>query len=104
MLIVDDVITAGTSVRASVALIREHGAAPAGVLIALDRQERGTGTLSAADEVRRDFGLPVAAIAGVDELLQFTAERPGLVQHREALLRYRLRHGSDALLRPTEIP
>ncbi|MFN9729917.1 MAG: orotate phosphoribosyltransferase [Pseudomonadota bacterium] len=104
VLIVDDVITAGTSVRASVALIREHGAAPAGVLIALDRQERGTGTLSAADEVRRDFGLPVAAIAGVDELLQFTAERPGLVQHREALLRYRLRHGSDALLRPTEIP
>lgn len=104
VLIVDDVITAGTSVRESVALIREHGAEPAGVLIALDRQERGNGTLSAADEVRRGFGLPVAAIAGVDELLQFTAERPALVQHREALLRYRLRYGSDAMQRPMEIP
>jgi orotate phosphoribosyltransferase len=96
VLIVDDVITAGTSVRESVALIRAHGAEPAGVLIALDRQERGNGELSAADEVRQAYGLPVVAIAGLDELLQFTAERPGLVQHREALLGYRARYGTPA--------
>jgi orotate phosphoribosyltransferase len=96
VLIVDDVITAGTSVRESVALIRAHGAEPAGVLIALDRQERGSGALSAADEVRQSYGLPVVAIAGLDELLQFTAERPALVQHREALLGYRARYGTVA--------
>jgi orotate phosphoribosyltransferase len=94
VLIVDDVITAGTSVRESVALIRAHGAEPAGVLIALDRQERGAGELSAADEVRTGFGLPVVAIAGLDELLRLTDERPELVQHRDSLLRYRARYGS----------
>jgi orotate phosphoribosyltransferase len=96
VLIVDDVITAGTSVRESVALIRAHGATPVGVLIALDRQERGAGELSAAEEVRQTFGLPVAAIAGLDELLQLTAERPALVQHRDTLLGYRARYGSGA--------
>jgi orotate phosphoribosyltransferase len=96
VLIVDDVITAGTSVRESVALIRAHGAEPCGVLIALDRQERGAGALSAADEVRQQYGLPVVAIAGLDELLQLTAERPALVQHRDTLLGYRARYGTHA--------
>jgi orotate phosphoribosyltransferase len=99
VLIVDDVITAGTSVRESVALIRAHGATPCGVLIALDRQERGSGELSAADEVRQSYGLPVVAIAGLDELLQLTAERPGLVQHRDGLLGYRAQYGSG--IQPT---
>ena len=94
VLIVDDVITAGTSVRESLALIRAHGAEPAGVLIALDRQERGSGEQSAADEVRTGLGLPVHAIATLDELLDFTAERPDLVQHRDSLLRYRARYAS----------
>ena len=94
VLIVDDVITAGTSVRESLALIRAHGAEPAGVLIALDRQERGSGEQSAADEVRTGLGLPVHAIATLDELLVFTAERPDLVQHRDSLLRYRARYAS----------
>jgi orotate phosphoribosyltransferase len=96
VLIVDDVITAGTSVRESVALIRAHGAQPCGVLIALDRQERGEGTVSAADAVRTELGLPVIAIAGLDELLTFAGERPELVQHRESLLRYRARYGTAA--------
>ena len=59
VLIVDDVISAGTSVRESVELIRAAGATPAGVLIALDRQERGQGELSAVQEVQRDYGIPV---------------------------------------------
>lgn len=96
VLIVDDVITAGTSVRESLALIRAHGAEAAGVLIALDRQERGAGAQSAADEVRTSLGLPVHAIATLDELLVLTAERPELVQHRDSLLRYRARYGTSA--------
>jgi orotate phosphoribosyltransferase len=96
VLIVDDVITAGTSVRESLALIRAHGADAAGVLIALDRQERGAGAASAADEVRATLGLPVHAIATLDELLELTAERPDLVQHRDSLLRYRARYGTSA--------
>jgi orotate phosphoribosyltransferase len=93
VLIVDDVITAGTSVREAVALIRAQGATPAGVLIALDRQERGQGATSASAEVQREFGIPVIAIAGLEQLLAFTADRPDLVQHRDSLLAYRARYG-----------
>ena len=96
VLIVDDVITAGTAVREAIELIRAHGATPAGVLIALDRQERGQGERSAVEEVRDEFGLPVVAIAGLAELLQFTGENSELVQHRPALLDYRNRHGVAA--------
>jgi orotate phosphoribosyltransferase len=102
VLIVDDVITAGTSVRESVALIRGQDAQAVGVLIALDRQERGTGSQSAAEEVRETFGIPVLSIAGLDELLQLTAERPALIQHREGLLRYREQYGTGrGVTRPT---
>jgi orotate phosphoribosyltransferase len=93
VLIVDDVITAGTSVRESVGLIHAHGAQPCGVLIALDRQERGTGARSAADEVRQDLRLPVVAIAGLDELLAYTTARAELAAYRDSLLNYRTRHG-----------
>lgn len=71
VLIVDDVISAGTSVRESIDLITHAGATPAGVAIALDRQERGTATASAAEEVRQQFGIPVVAIAGLDELISY---------------------------------
>ncbi|HET9482709.1 MAG TPA: orotate phosphoribosyltransferase [Xanthomonadales bacterium] len=94
VLIVDDVITAGTSVRESVALIRAHGATPCGVLIALDRRERGAGTLSAAQEVEAEFGIPVHAIAGLDELLALAGERHELVQYRDRLAAYRARYGA----------
>lgn len=96
VLIVDDVITAGTAVREAIEQIRAHGATVAGVLIALDRQERGQGERSAVDEVRVEFGIPVVAIAGLSELLQFADENSDLIQHREALLEYRNRHGVAA--------
>jgi orotate phosphoribosyltransferase len=83
-------------VREAIELIRSHGATPAGVLIALDRQERGQGERSAVEEVRAEFGIPVVAIAGLAELLQFTGENSELVQHRTALLDYRNRHGIAA--------
>lgn len=92
VLIVDDVITAGTSVRESVTLIRAAGAEACGVLIALDRRERGDGPLSAADAVRAEYGIPVVAIASIDDLLALAATNPDLVQHRDRLVEYRNRY------------
>jgi len=71
VLIVDDVISAGTSVRESVDLIRAHGAAPVGVAIALDRMERGVGELSAVQEVERTYGLRVVSIVTLDDLVEY---------------------------------
>ncbi|MDR1661615.1 MAG: orotate phosphoribosyltransferase, partial [Azoarcus sp.] len=97
VLIVDDVITAGTSVRESTDLIRAHGATPGGVVIALDRMERGTGALSAVQEVERDHGLQVVAVATLDDLMAFMARHPGLAGHAAAVARYRKEYGvSDA--------
>jgi orotate phosphoribosyltransferase len=95
VLIVDDVITAGTAIRESLEIIRAAGATPSAVVIALDRQERGqVGERSAAQEVAAEFGLPVIAIAGLDELLEFADDRPELAAHKSALMAYRLRYGS----------
>lgn len=94
VLIVDDVITAGTAIRESIALIRAAGATPCGVLIALDRQERGHGARSAAQEVGDEFGLPVIPVASLTDLLAYTEHRAGLVAHRDALLAYRARFGT----------
>ena len=95
VLIVDDVITAGTAIREAIETIRSAGGVPCGVLIALDRQERsGDGALSATEAVRAEFGIPVLAIAGLDELLQLADGRADMAMHREALLAYRLRYGS----------
>jgi orotate phosphoribosyltransferase len=95
VLVVDDVITAGTAIRESIEIIRGAGAEACGVVIALDRQERGqAGERSAAQEVAAAFSLPVVAIAGLDELLEFTDGRPGLAEHKQALLAYRGRYGS----------
>jgi orotate phosphoribosyltransferase len=95
VLIIDDVISAGTSVRESVHLIRSQGAIPAGVLIALDRMERGRTELSATQEVEREFGLPVIAIANLDDLLGFIAERTDLAVHRNAIETYRRQYGVE---------
>lgn len=75
VLIIDDVISAGTSVRESVALIRDAKAEPAGVVIALDRQERGKGALSAIQEVEQQYGLRVASIVTLDNLIEFLEEQ-----------------------------
>ncbi|MGD8497387.1 MAG: orotate phosphoribosyltransferase [Chromatiales bacterium] len=93
VLIVDDVITAGTAVRESVAIIEDAGATPAGVLISLDREERGRGQLSAIQEVERDYGLRVASIVALKDLLGYLREqgdRPGQLAAVEA---YRAEYG-----------
>ena len=71
VLIIDDVISAGTSVRESIAMIRNAGAEPAGIAIALDRQERGRGSLSAVQEVNSEFGIDCVSIATLDDLLDY---------------------------------
>jgi orotate phosphoribosyltransferase len=70
VLILDDVITAGTAVRETIALIRAAGGEPAGVVLALDRQERGTGDLSAVQELTLEFGVPVASVIRLDDLAE----------------------------------
>ena len=93
VLIVDDVITAGTAVRESVAITRQAGGEPCGVLIAFDRQERGQGNSSAVQEVKRNLGLAVISIIGLDDLLEHLEEDP---EHREqlpALESYRQSYG-----------
>jgi orotate phosphoribosyltransferase len=74
VLIIDDVITAGTAIRESVDIIRQHGATPAGVLIALDREERGKGERSAVQEVQDDYGLPVASVIRLRDLMEYLEE------------------------------
>jgi orotate phosphoribosyltransferase len=72
VLIVDDVVTAGTAIRESIDIIKSAGARPAGVLLALDRQERGSDSdLSAVQEVREQFGIPVIAVIGLTDLMQY---------------------------------
>jgi orotate phosphoribosyltransferase len=93
VLIIDDVISAGTSVRESIELIRAAGATPCGVVIALDRMERGQGELSAVQEVKRDYGLPVISIAALDDLLGYLQEQVELVQNLHAVQSYRERYG-----------
>ena len=96
VLIVDDVISAGTSVRESMDLIRQAGATPAGVLIAVDRQEKGQGELSATQEVGRDFGVPVAAIATLEDILATLRGRPDQKENIEKIEQYRQRYGVAA--------
>ncbi|HJP97709.1 MAG TPA: orotate phosphoribosyltransferase [Rhodanobacteraceae bacterium] len=93
VLIVDDVITAGTAVREALALIRAAGAQVAGVLIALDREERGQGASSATQELARDEAVPVVAIVGLADLLDFAGNRPELAAQRDRLAAYRDRYG-----------
>jgi orotate phosphoribosyltransferase len=94
VMIVDDVITAGTSVRESVELIRANGAVPAGVLIALDRMERGQGEKSAVQEVRDAYGIPVVSIATLDDLMTFIGARSDLAAVTPAVAAYRARYGT----------
>ena len=96
VLIVDDVISAGTSVRESVELIRAAGAVPAGVAIALDRLERGAGELSAVQEVRQIYKIAVISIATLDDLVGYLAADRALTPHLEAVRHYRERYGVTA--------
>ena len=89
VLIIDDVISAGTSVRESVELICAAGATPCGVVIALDRMERGQSELSAVQEVQRNYGIPVVAIATLDDLLGYLQDHAVMVQNLQAVQSYR---------------
>lgn len=93
VVIVDDVITAGTAIREVMQIIQTQGAQAAGVLIALDRQERGTGALSAIQEVERDFNMPVISIVSLQQVLEYLAESAELKQYLPAVERYREDYG-----------
>jgi len=93
VLIVDDVITAGTAVGESVELIRAAGATPAGVALSLDRMERGKEQRSAIQEVQSLFGMPVIAIATLEDLLAHLRTQPGLQENVHAIEEYRQRYG-----------
>ncbi|MBM5574379.1 orotate phosphoribosyltransferase [Deefgea sp. CFH1-16] len=95
VMIIDDVISAGTSVRESVNMIRAAGAEPAGVLIALDRMERGQGDFSAVQEVEQQFGIPVIPIATLQDLLGFLAEQKGMTDNLGRVQGYRRQYGID---------
>jgi orotate phosphoribosyltransferase len=97
VLILDDVISAGTSVRESVDIIRAAGAEPAGVVIALDRMEHGKGELSAVQEVRESFGIPVIAVATLEDLIGYLADSPQLAANLEAVQAYRDTYGTQTL-------
>ena len=94
VLIVDDVITAGTAIREVMAIIQgAEGAVPAAALIALDRQEKGHGELSAIQEVERDFGIRVVSIVGLNQVLDYVSEQPELQQYAAAIRAYRDQYG-----------
>ncbi len=95
VLIIDDVISAGTSVRESVDLIRNAGATPAAVVIALDRQERGQSALSAVQETEKNFGIPVISIASLTDLIEYLSGHPELESKLAAVSAYRARYGID---------
>ena len=93
ILIVDDVISAGTSVRESVNLINAAGATPCAVGIALDRMERGQGELSAVQEVEKQHGMPVVSIVNLDNLMDYLSEQPNSAELRSAIQSYRTQYG-----------
>ncbi len=92
--IIDDAISAGTSVRESVDVIRHAGATPCGVLIALDRQERGAGSHSAVQEVERDYAIPVVSIAKLDTLMAYLAQSGKSSSQLNAIASYRETYGA----------
>lgn len=98
VVIIDDVITAGTSVRESVDIIRKAGATPAGVLIALDRMERAgpdeaLSAHSAVQDVSQTYGIPVVSIASLNDIMQLLNEDPAFGEHKDAVVAYRAKYG-----------
>ncbi len=93
VLIVDDVLTAGTAVGESLRMIASQGATPAGVAISLDRMERGTGELSAIQEIEKRHGIPVVSIASLDDLMGWMGDRAEFRQNLQAIREYRQLYG-----------
>lgn len=94
VLIVDDVISAGTSVRQSVRLIRAYGAIPCALVVALDRMEKGIGTLSAVEQVKAEFGIPVISVLTLRDLVAFLEAQSEYSPHLDAIRRYREQYGA----------
>ncbi|GAA0352119.1 orotate phosphoribosyltransferase [Morganella psychrotolerans] len=93
IMVVDDVITAGTAIRESMEIIRQNNASLAGVMLSLDRQEKGQGELSAVQEVERDYGCQVFSIITLNDLVSFLAEDPQMSEHLCAVRAYREQYG-----------
>ncbi|WP_437614211.1 orotate phosphoribosyltransferase [Erwinia sp. V71] len=93
IMLVDDVITAGTAIRESMDIISAHGATLAGVLISLDRQERGRGAISAIQEVERDYQCQVTAIITLKDLIAYLEEKPEMANHLAAVRAYQQEFG-----------
>ncbi|WP_462165083.1 orotate phosphoribosyltransferase [Pseudoalteromonas xiamenensis] len=93
IMLVDDVITAGTAIRESMEIIAEQGAELAGVLIALDRQEKGKAELSAIQEVERDFNTKVVSIVKLADLIAYLEQQGNMTEHLEAVKAYRDQYG-----------
>lgn len=93
IMLVDDVITAGTAIRESMEIIQVNGADLAGVLVAIDRQEKGKGELSAIQEVERDFGCAVISIVSLGDLITYLEEKGNATEHLEAVKSYRAEYG-----------
>lgn len=93
VLIVDDVITAGTAIRESIDRIQAAGATPAGVLVALDREEKGQNERSAIQEVEADFGIPVLRIITLTQILEYLREIPDMHEYAERVAQYREQYG-----------
>src|SRR5690554_709691 len=93
IMLVDDVITAGTAIRESMDIVEANGASLAGVLIALDRQERGKGELSAIQEVERDYNATVIAIVTLGDIIEYLSEQPGQEAMLEKVREYRQQYG-----------
>ncbi|MBQ4890061.1 orotate phosphoribosyltransferase [Shewanella sp. MMG014] len=93
VMLVDDVITAGTAIRESMEIIAAHDASLAGVLIALDRQEKGKGELSAIQEVERDFGCAIVSIIKLGDLINYLSEKPGMEKELASVSAYREQYG-----------
>ncbi|MDR0805301.1 MAG: orotate phosphoribosyltransferase [Enterobacteriaceae bacterium] len=93
VMLVDDVITAGTAIRESMEVIRQYDATLSGVLISLDRQERGRGELSAIQEVKRDYQCEVITIITLDDLVEYLTEKPEMAEHLQAIRAYQQEFG-----------
>ena len=93
VMIIDDVITAGTAIREVMTIIEQAGATPASVVIALNRQEKGKGELSAIQEVERDFNMPVTSIVSLNDLIEYLEEKGGMDSELAAIRAYREEYG-----------
>ncbi|MDP0561426.1 MAG: orotate phosphoribosyltransferase [Candidatus Endonucleobacter sp. (ex Gigantidas childressi)] len=93
VVIIDDVITAGTAIREAMDTLKSFGATPAAVLIALDRQEKGNGALSATQQIENDFSVPVISIIKLEHLLEFVLNNESIKQYAPAITDYRNQYG-----------